>query len=307
MLGSCQKVSKERIKYMKKKEQILQILQKIKKQNQNMLKELEQGINIDIFIRNITGISTVILDIKKIVPQQIYSDYQEFFDTFCGFCERCKDSDFMKEYVDDMASSLALLVECIEDIEKKLVNRVKRCVCCGQEVIYQPLSNYYNEMEKKFHASTENRKPETINCKEYSCPVCGASDRDRMILSFLKKENLCKAAEGTKVLQIAPAVSIHHWILQYCPQVIYETTDLYMENVTFHSDLQNMNMVLDETYDVIICSHVLEHIQDDKKALSEMKRILKSDGKLIFLVPIDLNREDIEEEWGLSEAENWRR
>ena len=291
---------------MGQKEQILQILQKIKIQVQNMLKQLEEGIDINIFIQNIVEISKIVSDTKKVVPFEIYKDYQEFFDTFCKFCEQCRDLNFIKEYVEDISSSLALLIECIEDMREKCTKKIKKCVCCGQEVLYQPLSDYYSEMEKKFHVSI-NRKPEMLNYKEYTCPICGASDRDRMILSFLKKEKLFEAAEGTKVLQIAPAECISHWILQYCPQIVYETTDLYMEHVTFRSDLQNMNMVSDETYDVIICSHVLEHIQDDRKALSEMKRILKPNGKLIFLVPIDLNREDIDEEWGLSEAENWKR
>ena len=291
---------------MSQKKQILQILQKIKIQVQNVLKELEGGIDSEIFIQNIIEICKIILDTKKIVPYQIYKDYQEFFDTFCNFCEQCKDLNFMKEYVGDMSSSLVLLIECIEDMGEKCTRKMKKCICCGQEVLYQPLSDYYSEMEKKFHISM-NRKFETLNYKEYTCPVCGVSDRDRMILSFLKKEKLCEAAEGTKVLQIAPAEGISRWILLYCPQIIYETTDLYMEHVTFRSDLQDMSMVSDETYDVIICSHVLEHIQDDKKALSEMKRILKPDGKLIFLVPIDLNHEDIDEEWGLSETENWKR
>ncbi|WP_373091566.1 class I SAM-dependent methyltransferase [Zhongshania sp.] len=43
----------------------------------------------------------------------------------------------------------------------------------------------------------------------------------------------------------------------------------------------------DETFDVIFCSHVLEHISDDKKAINELTRVLKSGGWAIILVPID--------------------
>ncbi len=42
----------------------------------------------------------------------------------------------------------------------------------------------------------------------------------------------------------------------------------------------------DRSFDLIICSHVLEHIQDDKKAISELYRVLKDDGMAVILVPI---------------------
>lgn len=119
--------------------------------------------------------------------------------------------------------------------------------------------------------------------------------------------NLQKAPEAFRILQFAPAKSIERWIQSHCAQVRYDSTDLCMENVSFSSDIQDMHMVEDETYDVIICSHVLEHVKDDRKALKELKRILKKDGKIIFLVPVNLNASCIEEEWGLSEIENWRR
>jgi SAM-dependent methyltransferase len=42
----------------------------------------------------------------------------------------------------------------------------------------------------------------------------------------------------------------------------------------------------DESFDVIYCSHVLEHVQDDGKAMAELHRVLKDDGWAILLVPI---------------------
>jgi len=46
----------------------------------------------------------------------------------------------------------------------------------------------------------------------------------------------------------------------------------------------------DHTFDVILCSHVLEHVQDDRKAISELYRVLKPGGWAILMVPIDLDR-----------------
>ncbi len=80
-----------------------------------------------------------------------------------------------------------------------------------------------------------------------------------------------------------------------------------MEGVTFQLDLQEMSEIADERYSMWICSHVLEHIPDDRKALRELYRILKPDGIGLLLVPIDLNMEETDEENGCSEEENWRR
>ncbi|MDP9159525.1 MAG: methyltransferase domain-containing protein [Acidobacteriota bacterium] len=42
----------------------------------------------------------------------------------------------------------------------------------------------------------------------------------------------------------------------------------------------------DNTFDIIYCSHVLEHVPDDRKAMAELRRVLKPDGWAIILVPI---------------------
>ena len=42
----------------------------------------------------------------------------------------------------------------------------------------------------------------------------------------------------------------------------------------------------DESFDVIYCSHVLEHVPDDRKAMREFRRVLKRGGWAILLVPI---------------------
>ena len=51
-------------------------------------------------------------------------------------------------------------------------------------------------------------------------------------------------------------------------------------------DIMDMRNVADDTYDVVVCNHVLEHINDYKKALNEIYRVLKPGGKLICSFPI---------------------
>ncbi|WP_245719578.1 class I SAM-dependent methyltransferase [Paenibacillus tianmuensis] len=67
--------------------------------------------------------------------------------------------------------------------------------------------------------------------------------------------------------------------------------DAEMERI----DLTAMSFA-DETFDVVICSHVLEHITEDHEAMAEIYRVLKPDGWSILQVPIALNFEEILED-----------
>ena len=279
--------------------------QVVKNISQDIMNQMNNGeIKKDNIKNTIYEILTCIEYLKENTKPDTYLSYQEFFSSFKDFCMNCTDYEYFSNNIEIMVSTLQLFIECMEEITKSY--EIKRCICCGKDVIYAPLPIYYRDMQNKYNTGTTG-KSETLNKDEYLCPRCGASDRDRLIISFLKKEGLQKASEGAKVLQFAPANSISNWIEYNCPHIEYHTTDLYMNNVTFKSDIQDMSMVEDNTYDLLICSHVLEHVQDDEKAMEEMNRILKSDGKLVFLVPIDLNKGVIDEEWGLTEDENWRR
>lgn len=288
--------------------QASEILARITQATGDLLRALGEDGNTDAEKAALSAVSlAVTLDaLECMVPVDVYEKYNEFFAAFSVFCKQCGDAAFLLENRKELISSLELFIECIDDLGKNFASKSKTCPCCGNEVMYHPLSDYYGEKLARYGVTTQAEN-ETLNEEEYSCPNCGASDRDRLIVSFLEKEGLQEAAEGLRLLQIAPAAAISRWINKKCPHIQYDTTDLYMDHVTFHSDIMDMHMVPDETYDVIICSHVLEHVQDDRKALSELKRTLKPEGKVIFLVPVDLNATCIDEEWGLSEAENWRR
>ncbi len=69
----------------------------------------------------------------------------------------------------------------------------------------------------------------------------------------------------------------------------YITADLESPLATMHFDVQDIP--LEDNYtDVVICNHIMEHVEDDHKALSELHRILKSGGWGVILSPIDYSR-----------------
>jgi ubiquinone/menaquinone biosynthesis C-methylase UbiE len=66
-----------------------------------------------------------------------------------------------------------------------------------------------------------------------------------------------------------------------------------------HFDLHEIPLE-DERFDVIFCNHVLEHVDDAKKCMSELYRVMKSGGWGIFQVPIDVNRDTTYEDWTIT-------
>ena len=289
-----------------KMNEVVDFLNKVKVYAEKLIDGMVEGKYTLIQLSdNVSNNVSILDDIKNVLPIQIYGAYEEFFSEFKKMCSLSRDVEFFDNNAELILSSYDLYVECIDAIITEYESKLRKCPYCNKEVIYRPLDSYYTIMAERYNSIKS--VPETLNKEEYDCPCCGSNDRDRMIIKFLEKVGLRNAAEHSKVLQIAPSKVIDTYIKTRCPHIDYDTTDLFMQGVTFKSDIQNMVDVPDEKYDVIICSHVLEHVEDDKKALAELKRILKADGILVFLVPVDISSDDIDEEWGLSEAENWRR
>ena len=203
------------------------------------------------------------------------------------------------------ARLLTDMFEALEELESCIEPKAKYCNACGNEVFFNPIPPGYEAMRKKYGFLYWNADFQLESRENYGCPVCGAYDRDRLMIAFLE-EVQAERGEKLRMLQIAPSPSIERYALGR-EDILYESTDLMMQNVTFRADLQHMDMVEDETYDIIVCSHVLEHVEDDARAMSELYRILKPEGVCLVLVPLIAGKQDTEEQWGCSEEENWRR
>lgn len=149
---------------------------------------------------------------------------------------------------------------------------------------------------------------ETMNANQYVCPSCGASDRCRLyalyITEVLSQDILPNVFS---LLDIAPSEPLRKFLLK-SPNIKYQSTDRYMEGVDFAVDISNMDIIPSGTYDMFICSHVLEHVDDDRKALRELFRILKPGGFGILMVPIILKIDEIDEDPSITDVETrWRR
>lgn len=185
----------------------------------------------------------------------------------------------------------------------------RKCYICGRTFFsYLPVygDSWYQEQIKN-QGINFNFCDHTYNKWEYRCPYCDSIDRTRFIMAYLHKELRNKS--NLKVLYFAPTPSGIYYLKTKMHNFSVDTNDLYLNNrnINFHYDIQNMQGIDDSTYDIIICSHVLEHVADDRLALKELYRVVKEGGRVLILVPLDLKKAWFDEKNGLSESENWKR
>tara|TARA_B100001057_G_scaffold28966_1_gene26493 strand:- start:4804 stop:5568 length:765 start_codon:yes stop_codon:yes gene_type:complete len=119
------------------------------------------------------------------------------------------------------------------------------------------------------------------------CPGTLSLERHRLLWLYLEKETVFLNS-NLKVLHVAPEQVFYKKFKKF-KNWDYLTFDLDSPIADVKGDLTSMGF-RDESFDLIICNHVLEHIEDDRSALNEIYRVLKYNGMVILQVPINIKR-----------------
>jgi predicted SAM-dependent methyltransferase len=119
-----------------------------------------------------------------------------------------------------------------------------------------------------------------IGKRDLLCPICGSRSRSRRVYHILESNHLLSGA----TLHFSPPRALYR-LLKKNPVITYIATDFENEFIADHSyDITNIDLP-DNSIDVIICYHVLEHITEDVKAMTELYRILKPKGTCLIQTP----------------------
>lgn len=180
------------------------------------------------------------------------------------------------------------------------INNNQYCPVCSEKVLYfLPLPKQFRNKIFIKNQIFSFLNAETLNYKAYSCPKCSASDRERFYALFIHKYVLPSSnIDDIKIIHFAPENALKKFMEKYSFK-LYRTADLFMKNVDDQVDLTKLNIYSEDYFDFFICSHMLEHIPDDKKAISELFRILKPKGRGILMVPILLGLEKTYEDFSI--------
>src|SRR4030042_3857710 len=128
------------------------------------------------------------------------------------------------------------------------------------------------------------------------CPRCNASDRERLVyLYLLNKTNIFD--DKVRLLHVAPEENLRK-VLSDKENIDYLCADLSMAGVMVKMDISDIKYE-DASFGVIICNHVREPTPDDKKAMSELYRVLTPGGWAILQVPISLTLSSTYEDPGM--------
>ena len=132
-----------------------------------------------------------------------------------------------------------------------------------------------------------------------SCWKCNSYPRNRALWHWLVNDFKIEEKVDFELLHIAPEQQLADKFLKM-PGIRYTAVDKFCPGYKYakyvkHADVTDLPFQ-ESMFDMIICNHVLEHVKDDSKAMSELHRVLKPNGTAVLMVPIDMDAERTDEE-----------
>jgi SAM-dependent methyltransferase len=110
------------------------------------------------------------------------------------------------------------------------------------------------------------------------CYWCGSVERQRLLWRYLEGQQF------DSVLHVAPERCLGDRLQRDATR--YQSIDLDSPRADVHADITRP-LPLAERFDLVLCSHVLEHIPDDRAAIRELSKVLSPGGRLVILVPTE--------------------
>ena len=161
----------------------------------------------------------------------------------------------------------------------QFVGTRRYCACCGSYL-------------RSFAACPRPPRPGRTTRADALCPVCGALERHRLAVKYLKTRTDLWDGRPKRLLHVAPERQLSA-LLARIPQATYVSVDLMSKRAMVRADVTRLSFP-DQCFDVIYCSHVLEHVPDDAAAMRELRRVLQPSGWAILQVPVlrDMTFED---------------
>lgn len=165
--------------------------------------------------------------------------------------------------------------------------RKRFCICCAQYMENFLPSGVKQPIFKKYHIIGGGYRGNCI------CKNCGSSDRERWFYYVLKKYTSI-FSDMCSVLHFAPEKQISKIIAKENAACQYVTADIVVGRAQYVIDMTDIRFE-NNLFDYVIANHVLEHIPDEQMAVSEIKRVLKRNGKILLSFPVCLDLDTLED------------
>lgn len=243
------------------------------------------GVNIDYFVQT-NIIENRILDGIRIIS---LNELAQINDDIL-ICLAIKNRKIVNEIISciqnmkDIFVGKVIIYDYGSYIEENYTIRVPKrntsdqlCIICGNENNRFTSAGTENGFFSKHHVIGGGYRTNCI------CPCCESSDRERWFFYVMKYYLNIEKSHG-RILHFAPEKSLLNMLID--SEVDYYPADIIQGRGIHKVDITNIKQFSDNTFDYVICNHVMEHIIDEKRAVYEIKRVLKDTGKWIFSFPI---------------------
>ena len=183
-----------------------------------------------------------------------------------------------------------------------------QCPVCGVGLrAFRPMWKSYWRDAAIYQPIHPPQLMETLNLAAFTCPRCDAFDRERLIALYLDEAFRSFDHSRTyRLLEFAPGDALRKKLGRHS-FIAYRSADLSRKTVDERVDMTDMAAYADGSLDIILCSHILEHIPDDRKAMREMRRVLKPEGFAIVLVPLVVGLDETHEDPSMNTPElRWK-
>jgi SAM-dependent methyltransferase len=134
-----------------------------------------------------------------------------------------------------------------------------------------------------------------------ACPRCNSRERTRMTALYVGRLLRERQGLALRVLHFAPEKSLQEYLLKH-RNVQYLSGDLCPGAAMVVMDITHIQYP-QSSFDLIICNHVLEHVPDDAKAMSELRRVLAPDGIALITVPFSLKLDRTYEDFSITDED----
>lgn len=180
----------------------------------------------------------------------------------------------------------------------------RECPACGRRVReFLPFPREVAELLARhgFRLPWESSAWETFNREAYTCPFCDATDRERLYALYLRERLAPDLGAGLRLLDIGPSRPMTRFIRRRL-RIAYRSADLCNPEADDRVDLADMRIYRDGEFDALLCSHVLEHVPDDRRAMAELFRVLRPGGWGIVMTPIPVGKDRTDEDPGVTDV-----
>ncbi|MEC0232691.1 glycosyltransferase [Paenibacillus alba] len=248
-------------------------------------------------------------------PNYYHSNIREWLDLIVS-AKRNGFLNIEKQYKDGLSVYLRQFLEIIDFYvaEDKTYILKENGIIDSYQLALEQLINYQDSYHCPFCESRFQRfdpwsdiydfpkvKFEMANKFTAICPNCYSMDRERLYRLYIEQETeLLKKPH--RFLHIAPERHLRSWFSNY-NNIDYIGGDLFPADESLvRVDVTDIQYH-DENFDVVMCSHVLEHVPNDNKAMRELYRVLKKGGWAILQVPIAISITKTYEDFSISTPE----